>query len=328
MSTPKPPILIASCSLDAPTWQPVADAILARGHKVITFEADKVALGTAHFLISIDPTSGFYAQYENMPLDPQHIGAAWFRRTSFVSDSTAEIQTQLDLDAERRLLQSALWDTIADNKWLNAPRLMRHANQKITQLILAKEIGFEIPNTIITNYWPPIHHIPSDDIIYKASRPLFYSDNTLNALFTTPFHNTKNDLPADNNPFPGIWQPLLQKEREWRVTVVGNDIFDAAIYTANDAKDDWRLHQHDPEKVTFKHEVFPDEQKEKCLQYLGKLGLCFGAFDFVENSEGTITFLECNPNGQFRWIEDSLGHPISQAIASKLINIARSSSEP
>lgn len=30
---------------------------------------------------------------------------------------------------------------------------------------------------------------------------------------------------------------------------------------------------------------------EKCLAYLGHLGLIYGAFDFVEDSNGKITFL-------------------------------------
>ncbi len=63
----------------------------------------------------------------------------------------------------------------------------------------------------------------------------------------------------------------------------------------------------------------PQNEIDKCVAFLGRLGLVYGAFDFVENKEGKITFLECNTNGQFRWLEDILGLPISNAIADQLI---------
>ncbi|HKS46022.1 MAG TPA: hypothetical protein VJT49_13100 [Amycolatopsis sp.] len=52
-----------------------------------------------------------------------------------------------------------------------------------------------------------------------------------------------------------------------------------------------------------------------------KLG--FGTFDFIEQSDGQIIFLEINPNGQYGWLEEDLGVPISEAIAGELIKIAK-----
>jgi glutathione synthase/RimK-type ligase-like ATP-grasp enzyme len=105
--------------------------------------------------------------------------------------------------------------------------------------------------------------------------------------------------------------------------VVGDTVFDAAIYTSPDAKDDWRKHQLYEDMVEFRKDTFPDDQKEKCIQYLAALGLRYGAFDFIENPDGENIFLECNPNGQFMWLEHKLGLPISNAIASELVKIAK-----
>ena len=105
--------------------------------------------------------------------------------------------------------------------------------------------------------------------------------------------------------------------------MIGDESFDAAIYTSADAKDDWRKHQNMHGMVTFSRESFPENQKEKCHIFLGKLGLRFGAFDFIEDDAGEITFLECNPNGQFMWLEHQLGMPISAAIAHELIQISK-----
>jgi glutathione synthase/RimK-type ligase-like ATP-grasp enzyme len=49
------------------------------------------------------------------------------------------------------------------------------------------------------------------------------------------------------------------------------------------------------------------------------LGLCFGAIDLILTPDGEYVFLEVNLNGQWAYIEDLLGLPISAAIAEMLI---------
>lgn len=106
------------------------------------------------------------------------------------------------------------------------------------------------------------------------------------------------------------------------MTVVGERVFSAAIYTDECAKDDWRRLQLTP-AVQFKKEQLPERVDERCIQYLGKMGLRFGAFDFIEKPDGEIVFLECNPNGQYGWLEEELGLPISEAVAAELIKKAK-----
>jgi glutathione synthase/RimK-type ligase-like ATP-grasp enzyme len=104
---------------------------------------------------------------------------------------------------------------------------------------------------------------------------------------------------------------------------IGSTVFealavDAAIYTNSEAKDDWRIHQL-TDRVAFKRESIQDGVHELCRQYLSYYGLSYGAFDFIESKDGEITFLECNTNGQFRWLEETLDMPITDAIVDTLI---------
>jgi hypothetical protein len=47
--------------------------------------------------------------------------------------------------------------------------------------------------------------------------------------------------------------------------------------------------------------------------------LSFGFFDFaIEEGSGGWIFFECNPNGQWCWIDDLAGAHISEEIASYL----------
>ncbi|KUO10863.1 hypothetical protein [Streptomyces sp. DSM 15324] len=55
-------------------------------------------------------------------------------------------------------------------------------------------------------------------------------------------------------------------------------------------------------------------------RFLADFGLSFGAFDFAVTASGAWWFLECNPNGQWAWLEDAAGLPITHAIADLLEN--------
>lgn len=316
-------ILIASSSFDKPTWEPVAERLTSQGYDVVAYQADKVAAALIPLTVCIDNSAGLQVSYDNRDFSLAAVAAAWYRRPGMLGSPQHDKALQLTLDTERKAVQAALWQAVPGQRWLNAPERIRHASQKLTQLALAQEIGFDIPPTMVSNTWDSFSFLP-ENIVLKSSRGLLYENDEARILYTTPLQNTPAELPTDVLPFPGFWQANMPKHREWRITVVGNEVFDVAIDLADGAKDDWRKHQSDPSLVEFRHERFPDVPKERCLQFLGKLGLRFGAFDFIESPDGRITFLECNPNGQFGWLETALGLPIASAVARELAAIADS----
>ena len=119
---------------------------------------------------------------------------------------------------------------------------------------------------------------------------------------------------------PVMAQEYVPKKLELRVTIVGEKIFTCAIYSQGSEKTkiDWR--HYDSEKV--KHEIFklPKEIEHKILLFMKEAGLKFGAIDMILTPKDEFVFLEVNPSGQFGWIEDLTGMPISKSIAELLIN--------
>jgi hypothetical protein len=65
-------------------------------------------------------------------------------------------------------------------------------------------------------------------------------------------------------------------------------------------------------------EIAPKFVRGRVRHLMEKLSLRFGALDFVVTPEGEWWFLECNPNGQWAWIEDETGMPIAGALANAL----------
>ena len=63
----------------------------------------------------------------------------------------------------------------------------------------------------------------------------------------------------------------------------------------------------------------PKEIERFCNSYLDTLGINFGCFDFIKDVNNNFYFLECNPNGQWLWLEMEIGLKISKAIANFLM---------
>ena len=86
-----------------------------------------------------------------------------------------------------------------------------------------------------------------------------------------------------------------------------------------EGKIDWRQGYD----YNLKHELItlPTEIEDFCKRYLRELHLNFGCFDFIVEPSGEYVFLECNPNGQWRWIEEELNiTSMTEAMVDCLVN--------
>lgn len=329
------PVLIASSESDRGTTQPVAEKLQQRGREVILLETDRIDSGQTRFAARI-AQGALEVCLEDKTFDPSEVAAAWYRRPVYYGlDGTKTNDVgKFASSSVYTELYKGIYSGIPDARWLNAPSSMHRAENKLGQLMMAQSLGLTIPDTLVTNKWQLLNEFPHDPLIAKfAGMPIvpnaeggfdmLYA-NVVPSQFEAQAAEELSGTPDSTlyPPFPVIWQPYVTKSREWRLTIVGDRCFDAAIYTSEEAKDDWRRHQLDVQKVRFKKENFPDTEKQACFQMLGKLGLRFGIFEFIESADGQLTFLELNSNGQYGWLEDELGFPLNDAIADELCAIA------
>ena len=122
---------------------------------------------------------------------------------------------------------------------------------------------------------------------------------------------------------PAIYQTEITKWRDLRVTVVGERVFAVAIesQSRSETVTDWRRGS----VPDLDHELIelPAYIKALCVRLVQQLDLRFGAIDLVLDVQGQYWFLECNPNGQWAWIENRTGAPISSAIVDEVERIGR-----
>ncbi len=118
---------------------------------------------------------------------------------------------------------------------------------------------------------------------------------------------------------PVIVQEQIPWRVELRVTVVGDQIFACEIHSqiSNHARLDWR--RYDTGATPHLVHELPGEIADRCVALTHRLGLRYGAVDLILTPDGRYVFLEINPNGQWLWIENLTGLPISQAVCDLLL---------
>jgi glutathione synthase/RimK-type ligase-like ATP-grasp enzyme len=99
------------------------------------------------------------------------------------------------------------------------------------------------------------------------------------------------------------------------VTLVGDRALAADIRTRGRAID-WRAVS--PDAVSYRPVEVPERVVNACVDLCRQAGLLYAAFDFIRESSGRWVFLEVNPSGQWGWIEQAAGLPITGAIVDLL----------
>jgi len=209
-------------------------------------------------------------------------------------------------------------------RWVNNPEKNRAASHKLRQLVIARQIGFLIPETLVTNShddFSQFYRTHSGKVIYKTlSFPFVQShDDHFTATYTTRVN--KDDVTAESlRPAPCLFQRELSKDYELRVVVVGDEVFAIKIFSQENVKSevDWRASIADG---NLRQEIteLEGETKRKCVAITKELGLVFSAIDLVVEKDGSVVFLEANPNGNWHWMDAGFGLPIAKAIADELI---------
>ena len=206
-------------------------------------------------------------------------------------------------------------------RWMSHPGAIWKAEFKPYQLRVAANVGLEIPRTLISNRPESIRAFYQScaGTVAKPVRSGYIVKNGVDcAVFTTKLDDEAMEHLSDAALCPTIYQELVPKACDIRVTVVGQKIFAVAIDSQSDpnAKIDWRKTEN-PLLPHTRIEL-PEQLEQSLLDLMSALTLSYGAIDLVLTPDGRYVFLEINPNGQWLWMDEMLSLGISHSIAEWL----------
>lgn len=204
---------------------------------------------------------------------------------------------------------------------MSDPAAIFAAENKMRQLVLAQEHGLVIPETCVANHPDAVRGFVSKHrrVVCKPLRSGWFQDQDGQwSIYTTEVDSELREHLEEVILAPSIFQALIEKKCDVRVTFVGDRVFVAEIDSQSDpdALVDWRRTTNP--QLPHRRAALPNGVEAKLRAFIHALGLRFGAVDLVRTPDDAYVFLEVNPNGQWLWLDDQLNLGITVAVADWL----------
>jgi hypothetical protein len=318
-------ILIITSADDVPA-NDVEKILRSRGAQVLRFDiADFPA--RANLTVSYRPgVPRFCLRIGGKTHRFDRVDAVWYRKpgTARMHEAIQDEEVRNVLEQDCREFLSSVWESLDARALPGLPSDMQVAQRKASQLGRAQALGFEIAPTIVSNdpaEFLDLYRSQAGRLISKIIGSL-----TLRSRMGSEFMRYTNTVSrrdvmrAQSIAYgPLVLQAYVPKKLELRVTVVGKRVFAAEIHSqvSNRTRFDWR--RYDLGTTPHRPHELPPDVARRCVELTAQLRLAYAAIDLILTPDDRYVFLELNSAGEYGWIEDLTGLPISEAIADYLL---------
>lgn len=295
-----------------------------RGQSVVLFKQDKCLESDGIFYEFSEKRGGeLFLIIDGVQYSTDEFSSVWYLHPhipkSLMNFEPAEYRQFIHRQFEE--LRRSLWILMRDKNWINDPWAVVSADNKIFQIQMASSVGFKVPNTLITSDPGMVRRFYLENEKNIVTK-IFATSPMLNKVVYT---NKVSELYMEKidavKQSPCIFQRLVEKSYELRITVVGDKIFPAKIYSQDDQSTatDWRKKPKlNDFEVKIEATELPEELKNKILVFMKKMNLRFGCLDFIVTPLNEYVFLEVNPSGQWYFVQTKTHLQIANAIADLL----------
>jgi ATP-grasp ribosomal peptide maturase len=312
------PVVVVT-NLDDPTADLVIAELHGRAVPVVRFDAgDFPATLTCSARIG-----GAARRWEGSVRTPTRLAelgavrSLYYRRPSAFAFPHLKPQDAKFTAAQARYGLGGVVASLSGCLYVNHPNRIGDAEYKPAGLAAAAACGFQVPPTLITN-------IPDDGrafikahgpVIHKPiAVPTYVIDGVAQTVPVTEV--TVDDITDAVAGTMHLFQQRIDKAADVRVTVIGRRIFAVRIdCDLLDWRTDYSTHIYTAIRV-------PELVERAIFAYLEHFRLVFGAFDFaltgLQHRAESWVWIECNPSGQWAWMEPPTGLPMTAALADLL----------
>ncbi|WP_435876969.1 ATP-grasp ribosomal peptide maturase [Streptomyces acidicola] len=306
------PVLVVT-NLDDPTTDLVIGELHGRGVPVVRFDSgDFPTTLSIAATITSDGIGGVLTT-PTRTADLSRIRSLYYRRPSGFTFSHLDNQTARFAVTQARYGLGGVMASLPGCLYVNHPHRIGDAEFKPSGLAAAAACGFRIPPTTVTSDPDAARAFikAHGSVIYKPlSTPLYRIDGVSCTVEVREV--TTGDIDDAVAGTAHLFQQRIDKTGDVRVTVIGKQVF--CVRIDSDLLD-WRT---DYLRLRYRVVRPPPGIFEPLSAYLDRFRLVFGAFDFAVDRQGQWWFLECNPSGQWAWLEPETGLPMVAAMADLL----------
>ncbi len=288
-------------------------------------EVARIGLGEFPAQRQVDfhwPASGppaWRIAHEGGWIDLSRARAVWWRRvTDFALDpALGRGEGSAFAHSETSQALHGVLDSL-DCPWMNPRAADAAAHHKPYQWTIARQLGLKLPRTRVTTSPQAardfIDSLHPSRVVFKA--------------FLAAAHQWRETRLVEAQDLERLdlvrYAPVIFQEYvtgvDLRITLVGHDIYAAEIDARHTSYAvDMRMVIGE---ARLRAVTLPDGLQTRLRALQDRLGLVYGAVDMRRTQEGEYVFLEVNPAGQWLFVEERCGLPISQAVAGYLARAA------
>jgi hypothetical protein len=231
------------------------------------------------------------------------VGVVWYRKVTFPMTSDA---VESFVSQEMQGLFDSILAGYADCRWVNPRTRLAGARPKISQLQRARDLGFRIPDTLVTTNVDALKQFADrhrGQIVAKPIQAQVIGSGE-DALIVGTRHLTPKYFESAVSACPCYAQERLLLKSEIRVVAFGSQLYSFRL-TAKEKADD--LKQLKLCQIDHTRCELDEGTSRKVHSLMSFYGLEFGAIDLAVTDEEDPIFLELNPNGQWLWLQYMTG---------------------
>lgn len=211
------------------------------------------------------------------------------------------------------------------NSLQNKPYIGRVRNQDVNKLqclTLAKQVGLEIPDTLVTDNLRELISFRNKvgPVISKSLQNVvaLVHDDLPHLNYTSEI--SQDDLEIIPKLFyPSLFQNKIDKEFELRIFYLDGEFYSMAILSQNDPQTsvDFRNYNLIKPNRNVPYQL-PHDISMRIDSLMKKLGQQTGSIDMIVTADGKYIFLEINPVGQFGMVSYPCNYNLSKRMAEYL----------
>lgn len=317
-------VLIITFSNDNPCVNIVSEQIKKNGLEPVRFDTDTFPEKSSFEVSSRKGQLSSFIIQKKQRVNLQQLRSVWYRRSRVGESLRGQMKNTL-LSPVLQESQMMLWAGINSLPVFHLDHYMLHRilENKLYQLTVAERCGLKIPPNLYTNSkqaFEQFYKAQKESVITKMfSAFAIYEDGNEQVVFTTKLEKKHLKEMKNLQVSPMSFQKNIPKKRELRITIVGKQIFTAAVDSQKlpTAQTDWRVEGGALLNEWYPYDL-PKDIARKLLKLMDTFRLNYGAIDIIETPRGEFYYLETNSGGEYFWLDHLFDHGISRAIADLL----------